>query len=144
MSLRMVLKSTDSSEYFDNQPNCFRVQLNKQIQLDGYWTVALTEFATESWDPAKKTPEVYICCDICEETIVGGKDLPLLRRVFLGEKLENNIIYTLPYYIPVKIGQLQQICIYITDRTGNPVSFLDGPVSATLPFSFLSFSPYVL
>lgn len=135
----MVLKSTDSSEYFDNQPNCFRVHLNKQIQLDGYWSVALTEFATESWDLVKKTPEVYICCDICEETIVGGKDLPLLRRVFLGEKQENNITYTLPYYIPVKIGQLQQICIYIIDRAGNPVSFLDGPVSATLHFKKFPF-----
>lgn len=93
----MVLTSTDSSEYFDNKPNCFRVHLNKQIQLDGYWTVALTEFTTESWDLSKKTSDVFICCDICEETIVGGKDVPLLRRVFLGEKQEN-IIYTLPYF----------------------------------------------
>lgn len=141
MSIRTVLKSTDSSEYFDNNPNCFRIHLNKQIQFDGYWTVALTEFTTESWDAAKKTSEVYICCDICEETIVGGKDLPLLRHVYLGEKQENNIIYTLPYYIPVKVGELQQICIYITDRTGNLVSFFDGPVSATLHFKKF---PYVL
>ena len=141
MSLRMVLRSTDSVEYFDNKPNCFRVQLNKQVQLDGYWTVAVTEFTTESWDAIKKVPEMFVCCDICQETIVGGKDIPLLRRVFLGEKTEHNIIYKLPYYVPVKIGQLQQICIYITDRAGNLVSFLDGPVSVTLHFKKF---PYVL
>ena len=42
---------------------------------------------------------------------------------------------------PMKIGQLQQICIYITDRAGNLVSFLDGPVSVTLHFKKF---PYVL
>lgn len=31
----MVLTSTDSSDYFDNKPNSYRVQLNKQIQFDG-------------------------------------------------------------------------------------------------------------
>ena len=141
MSLRMVLSSTDSSEYFDNKPNCFRIQLNKQVQLDGYWTVALTEFTTESWNSNKKSREVFICCDLCEETFVGGKDMPLLRRVYLGEKPETNTIYKLPYYVPVKVGQLQQICIYITDRAGNLVSFLDGPVSITLHFKKF---PYVL
>lgn len=137
----MVLRSTDSSEYFENKSNCFRIQLNKQVQLDGYWTIGLTEFTTESWNSNKKSQEVFICCDMCEETFVGGKDMPLLRRVYLGEKQETNIIYELPYYIPVKIGQLQQICIYITDREGNLVSFLDGPVSVTLHFKKF---PYVL
>lgn len=137
----MVLRSTDSSEYFENKSNCFRIQLNKQVQLDGYWTIGLTEFTTESWNSNKKSQEVFICCDMCEETFVGGKDMPLLRRVYLGEKQETNIIYELPYYVPVKIGQLQQICIYITDREGNLVSFLDGPVSVTLHFKKF---PYVL
>ena len=81
-----------------------------------------------------------MCCDICEETIVGGKDAPLLRRVCLGQNPEN-IALTVPYYIPVKICELQQICIYITDREGNLVSFLDGPVTVTL--HFIKF-PYVL
>ena len=140
MSVRMVLTSTDSSDYFDNKPNSFRVQLNKQIQFDGYWTVALTEFSSERWNKSKKKSELFVCCDICEETLIGGKETSLLRRVCLGEKPEN-ITYALPYYIPVKIGQLQQIGIYITDRDGNLVSFLDGPVTVTLHFKKF---PYVL
>lgn len=139
MSVRMVLTSMDSSEYFENKPNCFRVHLSKQIQFDGYWTVALTEFSTESWTTSNKTKsELFVCCDICEETIIGGKEAPLLRRISLGEKPEN-ITYTLPYYIPVKIGQLQQIAVYITDREGNLVSFLNGPVTVTLHFKKFPF-----
>lgn len=140
MSVRMVLTSTDCSDYFDNKPNCFRVQLNNQIPFEGYWSVALTEFSTESWISSKKKSELFVCCDICEETIVGGKDAPLLRRVCLGQNPEN-IAFTVPYYIPVKICELQQICIYITDREGNLVSFLDGPVTVTLHFKKF---PYVL
>lgn len=140
MSVRMVLTSTDSSEYFENKPHCFRVQLNKQIQFDGYWTVALTEFSTESLISSKKKSELFVCCDICEESIVGGKEAPLLRRIYLG-KNPKNITYSQPYYIPVKIGQLQQIAIYITDRDGNLVSFLNGPVTVTLHFKKI---PYVL
>lgn len=141
MSVRMVLTSTDSSDYFDNKPNSYRVQLNKQIQFDGYWTVALTEFSSESWITSeKKKSELFVCCDICEETLIGAKEAPLLRRIYLGQK-PGNITYTLPYYIPVKIGQLQQIGIYITDRDGNLVSFLDGPVTVTLHFKKF---PYVL
>ena len=138
MSIRMVLTSTDSSDYFDNKPNCFRVQLNKQIQFDGYWTVALTEFSSESWSKSKKKSELFVCCDICEETLIGGKEAQLLRRVYLGEK-PGNITYTLPYNIPVKLGQLQQIGIYITDRDGNLVPFLDGPVTVTLHFKKFPF-----
>lgn len=89
MSLRMVLRSTDSSEYFENKPSCFRIQLNKQVQLDGYWTIGLTEFTTERWKSNKKSQEVFICCDMCEETFVGGKDMPLLRRVYLNGKKGN-------------------------------------------------------
>lgn len=105
--------STDSAEYFENKPNYFRVQLNKQIQFDGYWTVALTEIHIQNWITSKKNSDIFYCSDICEETIVGGKELSLLRYVNLGEKPNSNIIYTAPYYIPIKIGQLQHIAIYI-------------------------------
>lgn len=102
MSLRMLLASTHSIEYFDNKPDFFRIQLSKQIQLDGYWMVGLTEFTTQSWIPSRKQSEIYVCCDICQEMFIGGKEISLLRRVFLSDKKEDNFIYTNPYYIPLK------------------------------------------
>lgn len=112
MSLRMVLASTDSSEYFDNKPEFFRIQLSKQIQLDGYWMVGLTEFTTHSWIHSRKQSEIYVCCDICQEMFIGGKEISLLRRVFLSDKKEDNLIYTNPYYIPLKTRNIHQINIY--------------------------------
>ena len=136
----MVLSSNDSSDYFENNtPANFMVQLNRQLQFDGYWVVALTEFSTNSWT-SDKTSDVYVCCDVCQESFFGTKELPLLRRVFLGSVKENNTVYTTPYYVPMKVGQMQQIRVYITDRDGNLVSFLDGPVNVTLHFKKF---PYV-
>lgn len=134
MSIRMLLSSEDSSEYFQNNPNNFTTQLNKQIQFDGYWTVALTEFNAESWLSTSKIHEIFVCCNICEETIVGSKEMPLLRRIYLEQKTTGNMIFTLPYYIPVKIAQIQQISLYIMDRDGKLVSFLNGAVNISLHF----------
>ena len=143
MSLRMILSSKDSQNYFSNTPNSFTVQLNRQIQFDGYWVVALTEFnLSDNIQKSNKGAEIFICCDICQETFVGGKELPLLRRIILdGEKESTNIIFTSPYYIPVKTSQLQQIQIYIKDRSGNLVSFQQEQVSLTLHFKKF---PYIL
>lgn len=96
MSVRMVLTSTDSSEYFENKPNCFRVHLSKQIKFDGYWTVALTEFSTESWTTSNKTKsELFVCCDICEETIIGGKEAPS----YDAYPLERNLKISLTHFL---------------------------------------------
>ena len=137
----MLLSSEDSSEYFQNKPNSFTIQLNKQIQFDGYWTVALTEFNVESLLSTSTIHEIFVCCNFCEETIVGSKELPVLRRIYLREKSPGNMIFTFPYYIPMKIGQLQQISLYITDKDGNLVSFINGPVNISLHFKKF---PYIL
>ena len=95
--------------------------------------MALTEISTNGWKGDQKS-EIHVCCDVCQETFIGGKYVPLLRRVFLGENKDSNIIYTSPYYIPLKTDQLQQIYIYITDRDGNLASYLNGPISVTVHF----------
>ena len=141
MSIRMLLSSEDSSDYFQNKPNNFTIQLNKQIQFDGYWTVALTEFKVESWLTTSKIQEIFVCCNVCEETIVGSKEMPLLRRIYLEPKTTGHAIFTLPYYVPVKIAQIQQISLYITDRDGKLVSFLNGAVNISLHFKKF---PYIL
>lgn len=66
---------------------------------------------------------------------IGGKEISLLRRVFLSDKKEDNFIYTNPYYIPLKTRNIHQINIYLTDRDGNLNSFLDGRVTVTLHVS---------
>ena len=109
------MSSTDSKQYFSNTPNIFTVQLNKQIQFDGYWVVALTEFDLKNNHPGSRITngEIFVCCDICQETFVGGREIPLLRRITLERDKDSNIIFSLPYYISVKVSQIQQIQIYL-------------------------------
>lgn len=131
MSVRMVLKSTDSALFHpSNQPYSFRIHLPRPLDLKGVWTVSLLEF---SLDPGKTNqqgfPEVFVCSNICEDTIVGDRELPLLRRVYLDKE---NIIYQSPYEVPVKLGQFQDVHVYIRDAKHSPASFLSGEVTLTL------------
>ena len=142
MSLRMILSSTDSSNYFNNSPNNFTVQLNRQVQFDGYWVVAVTDFNIKNYKQNKTNEhEIFLYCDICQETFVGGREIPLLRRIVLNSDQKTNIIFTTPYYIPLKVSQLQQIKIYIKNRKGDPVSFQTEEVTLTLHFKKF---PYIL
>ena len=142
MSLRMILSSTDSKQYFSNTPNIFTVQLSKQLQFDGYWVVALTEFNLKNNHLGSRITngEIFVCCDICQETIVGEREIPLLRRIILERDKDSNIIFSLPYYISVKVSQIQQIQIYLKDSTGKLTSFNDQEVTLTLHFKKF---PYV-
>lgn len=138
MSLRMVLKSTHSALFHpNNQPYSFRVHLPRPLNLRGVWTVSLLEF---SLDPGKSKqqgfPEVFLCSNICDDTIVGDTELPLLRRIYLDKE---NIIYQSPYEVPIKLGQFQDIHVYIRDAKNSPASFLSGEVTVALLLRKLPF-----
>ena len=138
MSIRMVLKSTDSPLYHpSNQPYNFRVHLPKPLILNGVWTVSLLEFSLDPGQTKQRAlPEVFLYSNICEDTIVGDKELPLIRRVYLEKE---NIIYQCPYEVPIKLGQFQDVHMYIRDAKGSPASFLFGEVTVTLLLRKLPF-----
>ena len=134
----MVLKSSDSPLFHpNNQPYNFRVHLPKPLNLNGVWTVSLLEFSLDPGQTKQQgLPEVFLCSNICEDTIVGDKELPLIRRVYLEKE---NIIYQCPYEVPIKLGQFQDIHMYIRDAKGSPASFLIGEVTVTLLLRKLPF-----
>ena len=127
----MVLKSTDSPLYHpSNQPDSFRVHLPKPLILNGVWTVSLLEFSLDPGQTKQRgLPEIFVCSDICEDTIVGEREMPLSRRVYLDKQ---NIIYQYPYEVPIKLGQFQDVHVYIKDAKNAPASFLSGEVTVTL------------
>ena len=133
MSVRMVLKSSDSPLFHpNNQPYNFRVHLPKPLILNGVWTVSLLEFSLDPGQTKQRgLPEVFLCSNICEDTIVGDKEMPLIRRVYLEKE---NIIYQCPYEVPIKLGQFQDVHMYIRDA-----SFLFGEVTVTLLLRKLPF-----
>ena len=127
----MVLKSTDSPLYHpSNQPDSFRVHLPQPLDLKGVWTVSLLEFSIDTGQTKQQgTLEIFVCSDICEDTIVGEREISLLRRVYLDKQ---NIIYQNPYEVPIKLGQFQDVHVYIKDAKNAPASFLSGEVTVTL------------
>lgn len=125
----MVLRSSDDKELFDNKPYNFNVQLDKQITLEGHWVVALTEIELNY---AKKLQEeVYVFSDVCTGSFVGKTERPLLRRVQVQKK---NLIFESPYYVPVRVKELNQIGVYIRDRKDEDCSFLNKDTCITLHF----------
>lgn len=138
MSVRMVLSSDDGKSFFPNNTSYnFRIKLNRTLQFDGYWVVALTEIKISEVD--QKDEELFVCSDICQDSFVGTSEQSLLRKIFFEEVNGKNVIYDNPYYVPVKLGDVQQIHIYIKDKNGDDASFLKRKVSATLHFKKFPF-----
>ncbi|KAJ8321126.1 hypothetical protein KUTeg_001321 [Tegillarca granosa] len=127
--LRMVLSSKDSAHiYPDNKCFDFRVYLPKQLTLSGNSTISLLEFTYQGTKTSK--PELFIYCNLCDDTIVGERELPLLRRIYL--KSSDNYIYDQPYEVPLKSVVFQDIQISIKDSNHALASFLQGEVTLTL------------
>lgn len=131
MSLRMVLKSSDSaSTHSDNKPWNFRVRLPRSLPLTGEWTVELTEFCNNNIRGLPK--EIFVYCSICEDTIIGERQGPLLRRIYLTDS--KNQIFLRPYRIPLRSNDLTDMHIYIKDNNTGYASFLTGDSTVTLVF----------
>jgi hypothetical protein len=117
MDIRMLRRSSDSLDlYSNNQPYDFYVHLPIPLTLKGYWTVSLLEVCMF----CNKKTDVYIYTNLCEDTIVGDKELPLLRHVYLKTSSLNEI-FTYPYEVPTRIGQVHDVhtYIYIKDATAQ-------------------------
>lgn len=131
MSKRMVLRSGDCKQVYPDNKTCdFRVLIPKPLQLTGNWTVSLLELAYQgSKIPTEK--DLYICCNLCRDTIVGDSEIPLLRRLFISKRAEN-LILSVPYGIPLKINTFQEIHVYIMTSKNELASFLAGQLTVTL------------
>ena len=128
MSIRLVLRSTDSQQiYSGNTPYDFLVHLPKPLYLQGHWTVSLLEFNLST---ASTQPELYVCSNLCQDTVVGERELPLLRLV--NYKKAENIIYNFHYEIPLRLGEFQDVRVYIRDSNNQPASYLKGTTTITL------------
>lgn len=140
MSLRIVVSSEDGKHLFsNNKPYDFRIKLNRTLQLDDYWVIAVTEFTTMERDDSIRKHELFIFSDICQDSFVGNNEQPLLRRIYFDNITQNNIIYDNPYYIPVRMGGVQHMHFYIKDQNGQDASFLKQKVTITLHLKKIPF-----
>ena len=121
------LSSEDSKQYFPkNHTSRFTIKLPEILHLKEHWEVALCSITL----PKMKEKKLLVCSDVCSESIIGEKRLPLLR-VLAG---------TIPsffeplQYIRVRPQDIERITIYINSSSGSPVSFTAGECNCTLHF----------
>ena len=123
--------------FHQNTPTNFKSHLNSPIILNGIWRVALVEVNISS--SISKSNDIYLHYDICDDSIVNGNRKPLLRRLMTVETGNWSAILETPHYVPVKLSEIDNIGIYITDDHGGLVSFLDYPSTVTLHFKAFPF-----
>ena len=76
-------------------------------------------------------PHVYICSNICDSTIVGQKQLNVLRYI------ANQEMNLTPYYVPVTQNFIDSIHIYMLNATTEQKLELgDGTTHITLHFVY--------
>lgn len=138
MSFYVLLGSEDSLNFFpQNNPYQFRSQLSSPLQLSGLWKVAIVE--TDISTSFSRTDSIYIHSNICDNSLVHGQSVPLLRRLMFTEPGNWSTILAEPHYIPVKNSDIYDIDIFITDGNDNLTSFLDQPSTVTLHFRAFPF-----
>jgi hypothetical protein len=76
--------------------------------------------------PAGPKDPLFVCADLCTESIVNNKTLPVLRRVSQKTFLPGFITY-----IPLRVQDFHAIRIYICKESGEPFN-LQGETKITL------------
>lgn len=78
---------------------------------------------------------LYLCCDICEESLVGDKRMPVLR--FLNRNLKNgNVNNSIDHVIWLHVMRpsISSIRLYIADENGQVVTVEKNSLHCTLLF----------
>ncbi len=115
----LFLNSEDSKDFHSNKNTEFIIELPDA--LEGKFTCALTEIKFEN----TTTEDLYIYCDIIEDSYVNNSFLPLLRIV-----TESTKFHTL-YYLKVKQSRIPRIKVSIKTREGKAPT-LTGNTTCTL------------
>ncbi|KAJ8311522.1 hypothetical protein KUTeg_010877 [Tegillarca granosa] len=126
----ILIDSEDSRAYFpQNTVAAFRVVLDTRLDFKGQWYVGLCEVHCTN---VTSSGEIYICTNICGETLLAGKKEQLLRRIVVEKDKDISTVFTAPFYLPLTTSTWQDIEIYIKDKQGHLSTLIGGKVSLTL------------
>lgn len=132
MSIYMILDSDKNLEYFPNNvPYNFKSHLMQPLNLEGKWSVALTEI---DFNEKIQTSSLYVNCDICESIIVNGVWSNVLRKVNCDVKRQFTNSFNWIYYLPVIKPEIGEIEISIKDANGALATFISRDITVTLHF----------
>lgn len=135
MKMIAIYLSTDGDE---------KISLPNSLDLENYGCAVvemsgeIKVFDTDGDGNQKKVKideTLYLCCDIVEDSVLMNTKLPILRSIYVNSKnskinkpIENLI------WLNVKRPKIDHIRLYITDKTGIPVSLSKSKLECTLLF----------
>ena len=124
------ITSDDSKEQHpENKGSDFTVELTKSINLEGDWECSLKQVGFSS---DIDTDILYICSDLCEESLACGSFYPVLRVVSnKTKKTWRSLTFNDPYYVRLRGQSIQRIRIFLRGVQLAPVT-LDTLLTCTL------------
>ena len=118
----LYISSSPTEHFPDNTSTDFTVHLPRL--LTGNWKLGAIEVNLPS---PPETP-LFVCCDLCSESIVNERYLPVLCQLNRKSYLPANILY-----IPVKTTQFHTVRVYICNKLGVVQKLADlGETTATV------------
>ena len=125
----IFISSNQSNNIFSLNTNSnFTIELPSLLNLNDYWEVALKEI----WYKSTEAKEIVdILTDFCNESLVNGNFLPILRRIYIKKGLQYKC-FDDSFYLPISRKQLKNISFYLKSSDNNYVSFLSGELNITL------------
>lgn len=132
----VYLSSQDSKHlYPSNMPTSFVSHLAEPIAQKGQYMVALLEVNIPPLSTKYSQDKLLtIYCSICEHSLASDTKLPILRKVCVKAGTQTNILLDPVIYIPVRLGNIQDIQMYIKQDDHTCPSLDEGDFSCTLHF----------
>ena len=126
--VNLYLSSVDSTATFpSNTASDFTTLLPERLDLSpGRWWCILVDFQLDGLSPDNP---LYLCCDTCDDAIIGQKKLPVLSRVSSETTRPTHVTH-----VKLKTSSVSTIRIYLTDREGRSISLNPGTSYCTLQF----------
>ena len=107
-----------------NTPVLFTCTLPEHYNLDtqrrGRWYLGLQEIVLPSVRKGNKWDALYVCCQGCETSPLGGMYKPIIASLSLGEIKRNNFTRFSPvHYVPLRVQSLSQLTVEIYCSEGE-------------------------
>ena len=106
-------------------------QLPTTLEIQGYGC-GVIEMTGKVYHSEKEP--IYLCSDICEESIVGQSKMPVLRRIKRGASgIVNSNIHNV-IWLRVMRPTISSVRLYISNSKGEIISLGDEKLNCTLLF----------
>lgn len=114
-----------------NTPDDFTVELPRPLNLDGHWVCGLKEIYVSN---KVNTGKVYVCTDLCQESLVCDTYTPVLRVIHKAVATRDTALtFDDPYYVKVQRERLQRLRIFTRGDKLSTIKFKsNGHCSCTI------------